>query len=116
MSLKQKVRSFLQRATVLAGYVGELPSIVHSSDATEATKPVVPYEDSEFAMIMLHAMPHNKWQTQYNLGHKAPANSGYLQDAMKKIEIWNLQEQSHFQQNDQNDRQDSQEEISSCEA
>jgi hypothetical protein len=75
MSPKQKVRSFLQRATVLASYVGELPSIVHSSDATEATKPVVSYEDSEFATIMLHAMPH-KWQTQYNLGHKAPANSG----------------------------------------
>jgi hypothetical protein len=83
---KQKLRAFLQRATKLAGYVGELPSIIHSSDATDATKPVEPYGDGEFATIMLHAMPH-RWQTQYNLGHKAPANAGYLLDAMEKIEL-----------------------------
>ena len=83
---KQTVRSFLQRATTVAGYVAELPSIIHSRDATEATKPVEPYGDGEFATIMLHAMPH-KWQTQYNLGHKAPATVQYLQDAMEKIEV-----------------------------
>ena len=83
---KQKLRAFLQRVTKLAGYVGELPSIIHSSDATDATKPVEPYGDGELATIMLHAMPH-RWQTQYNMGHKAPANSGYLLDAMEKIEL-----------------------------
>ena len=66
--------------------MGERPSIVHRSDATDATKPVEPYGDGELATIMLHAMPH-RWQTQYNMGHKAPANSGYLLDAMEKIEL-----------------------------
>ena len=83
---KQKVRAFLQRSTTVAGYVAELPSIFNSRDATDVTKPVVPYEDSEFATIMLHAMPH-KWQTQYDLGHKAPPNVEYLQDALEKIEV-----------------------------
>ena len=83
---KLKLRNFLQRATKLAGYVGELPSIVHSSDATDATRSVEPYGDGEFATIMLHAMPH-RWQTQYNLGHKAPRDAGYLLDAMEKIEL-----------------------------
>jgi hypothetical protein len=83
---KLKLRNFLQRATKLAGYVGELPSIIHSSDATDATRSVEPYGDGEFATIMLHAMPH-RWQTQYNLGHKAPRDAGYLLDAMEKIEL-----------------------------
>ena len=34
---KMKVRPFLQRFTTLAGYVGELPSLIHSRDATDAT-------------------------------------------------------------------------------
>jgi hypothetical protein len=55
---KLKLRNFLQQATKLAGYVGELPSIVRSSDATDATRSVEPYGDGEFATIMLHAMPH----------------------------------------------------------
>jgi hypothetical protein len=83
---KQKLHAFLQRVTKLAGYVGELPSIIHSSDATDATKPVEPYGDGELATIMLHSMPH-RWQTQWNLGHKAPANPGYLLDNMEKIEL-----------------------------
>ena len=70
----------------VSGYVGELPSIVHSSDATDAMRSVEPYGDGEFARIMLHAMPH-RWQTQYNLGHKAPRDAGYLLDAMEKIEL-----------------------------
>ena len=86
LSPKQKVRAFLQRSTTLAGYVAELPSVFNSRDATETTKPAVPYEDSEFATIMLHAMPH-KWQTQYDLGHKAPPDIEYLQNALEKIEV-----------------------------
>jgi hypothetical protein len=70
LSPRQKVRAFLQRATMLAGYVAELPSIIHSQDATEAMTPVEAYGNGEFATIMLHAMPI-RWKTQYDLGHKA---------------------------------------------
>jgi hypothetical protein len=31
-------------------------------------------------------MPY-KWQMQYDLGHKAPPNVKYLQDALEKIEV-----------------------------
>jgi hypothetical protein len=86
LSPRQKVRAFLQRAMMLAGYVADLPSIIHSRDATEATTPVEAYGDGEFATIMLHAMP-NCWKTQYDLGHKAPPNVEYLQDALEKIEV-----------------------------
>ena len=85
LSPKQKVRGFLQRAITIAGYVSHLPGIIHSRDATETTERVEPYKDSEFATIMLQSMPH-KWVTQYNLGHKAPPNTAYLQNALKKIE------------------------------
>jgi hypothetical protein len=83
-SPKQTVRAFLQRATTLARYVIELPSILHSCDETDATKAVEPYGDGELATIMLHAMPY-PWQTQYNLLHKAPHSIPYLQDALEKI-------------------------------
>jgi hypothetical protein len=58
---KMKVRAFLQCFTTLAGYVGELPSLIHSRDATDATKLVEPYGDGELATIALHAMP-GPWQ------------------------------------------------------
>jgi hypothetical protein len=61
---KMKVRPFLQRFTALAGYVGELPSLIHS-------RLVEPYGDGELATIGLHVMPNN-WHTQYDLVHKAP--------------------------------------------
>jgi hypothetical protein len=83
---KMKVRAFLQRFTTLAGYVGELPSLIHSRDATDATKPVEPYGDGELATIALHAMP-GPWQKQYDLVHKAPRDIQYLQDALEKIEV-----------------------------
>jgi hypothetical protein len=54
---KMKVSTFLQRFTMLAGYVGELPSLIHSRYAMDATKPVEPYGDGELATIGLHAMP-----------------------------------------------------------
>jgi hypothetical protein len=79
LSPKQQVRAFLQCFTTLA----ELPSLIHSLDATEATKEVESYSDGELAMIALHAMPY-KWKTQYYLGHKAPPNIKYLQDALEK--------------------------------
>jgi hypothetical protein len=83
---KMKVRPFLQRFTTLAGYVGELPSLIHSRDATDATKPVEPHGDGELATIGLHAMP-SAWQRQYDLVHKAPRDIQYLQDALEKIEV-----------------------------
>ena len=76
-----KVRPFLQRFTTLAGYVGKLPSLIHSHDATDATKPVEPYGDDELVTIGLHAMP-SSWRTQYDLVHKAPRDVQYLQDAL----------------------------------
>jgi hypothetical protein len=79
---KMKVRPFLQRFTRLTGYVGELPSLIHSRDATDATKVVEPFGDGELATIGLHAMP-NSWSTQYDLIHKAPRDVQYLQDALK---------------------------------
>jgi hypothetical protein len=42
--------------------------------------------DDKLAMILLHAMPHC-WKTQYDLGHNAPPNVEYLQDALEKIEV-----------------------------
>ena len=83
---KMRVRAFLQRFTTLAGYVKELPGVIHSRDATDNTKVVAPYEDNELATIMLHSFPV-KWKTQYDLGHKAPPNSEYLQNALEKIEV-----------------------------
>eukprot|EP00956_Cyclotella_meneghiniana_P030177 scaffold75226_cov45-Cyclotella_meneghiniana.AAC.2 len=70
----------------IAGYVSELPGIIHSRDATatDTTKAVAPYEDNELATVMLHSFP-TKWKTQYDLGHKAPPNSEYLQNALEKI-------------------------------
>jgi hypothetical protein len=35
---------------------------------------------------MLHTMPKT-WKQQYHLGHKAPPNEEYLQDALEKIEV-----------------------------
>ena len=52
-SPKTRVRAFLQRFTTLAGYVSELPGIIHSRDATDTTKAVAPYEDNELATVML---------------------------------------------------------------
>jgi hypothetical protein len=83
---KMKVRPFLQRFTTLAGYVGELPSLIHSRDATDATRPVEPYGEGKLATIGLHAMPNN-WRTQYDLVHKAPRDVQYLQDALEKVEV-----------------------------
>jgi hypothetical protein len=83
---KMKVRPFLQRFTMLASYVGELPSLIHSRDGTDATMPVEPYGDGELATIGLHAMPNN-WRTQYDLVHKAPRDVQYLQDALEKIKV-----------------------------
>jgi hypothetical protein len=83
---KMKVRPFLQCFTTLASYVGELPSLIHLRDATDATRPVEPYGDGELATIGLHAMPNN-WRTQYDLVHKAPQDVQYLQDALEKIEV-----------------------------
>ena len=70
---------------MLNGYVARLPSLYYSQDATEVTKKVVPHDDAEFATNMLHAMPKT-WNQQYHLGHKAPPNVEYLQDALEKIE------------------------------
>eukprot|EP00956_Cyclotella_meneghiniana_P028508 scaffold66582_cov38-Cyclotella_meneghiniana.AAC.2 len=85
-SPKISVRAFLQRFTTVAGYVVELPGVIHSIDATDNTKAVAPYEDSELANITKHAFSL-KWQTQYDLGHKAPPTVEYLQNAMEKIEV-----------------------------
>jgi hypothetical protein len=81
---KQKVSAFLQHFTTLAGYVAELPSLIHSCDATDAKKAVEPYGDGKLAMIALYVMPYS-WRTQYDLGHKAPQDVEYLQDALEKI-------------------------------
>jgi hypothetical protein len=83
---KMKVRPFLQRFTTLAGYVGELPSLIHSRDAMDVTKPVEPHGYGELATIGLHAMP-GAWQKHYDLVHKAPRDVQYLQDALEKIEL-----------------------------
>jgi hypothetical protein len=83
---KMKVRAILQRFTTLAGYVGELLSLIHSCDATDAMKPVEPYGNGELTTIGLHAMP-GPWQKQYDLVHKAPRDIQYLQDALEKIEV-----------------------------
>eukprot|EP00956_Cyclotella_meneghiniana_P034420 scaffold104688_cov26-Cyclotella_meneghiniana.AAC.1 len=39
-SPKISVRAFLQRFTTVAGYVVELPGVIHSRDATDTTKAV----------------------------------------------------------------------------
>eukprot|EP00956_Cyclotella_meneghiniana_P003271 scaffold3976_cov45-Cyclotella_meneghiniana.AAC.1 len=85
-SPKISVRAFLQRFTTVAGYVVELPGVIHLRDTTDTTKAVAPYEDSELANIMKHAFSL-KWKTQYDLGHKAPPNTEYLQNALEKIEV-----------------------------
>eukprot|EP00956_Cyclotella_meneghiniana_P038643 scaffold157299_cov44-Cyclotella_meneghiniana.AAC.1 len=85
-SPKISVRAFLHRFTTVAGYIVELPSVIHLRDTTDTTKAVAPYKDSELANIMKHAFSL-KWQTQYDLGHKAPPTVEYLQNAMEKIEV-----------------------------
>eukprot|EP00956_Cyclotella_meneghiniana_P014105 scaffold20948_cov37-Cyclotella_meneghiniana.AAC.8 len=85
-SPKISVRAFLHRLTTVAGYVVELPGVINSRDAKDTTKAVAPYEDSELANIMKHAFSL-KWQTQYDLGRKAPPTVEYLQNAMEKIEV-----------------------------
>jgi len=62
----------------------KLPSSYNSRDATDATKKIVHHDDAEFATNMLHAMPKT-WKQ--HLGHKAPPNVEYLQDALEKIEV-----------------------------
>jgi len=81
-----KVRSFLQRAAMLNHYVARLPSSYYLRDTTEVTKKVTPHNVAEFATNMLHVMPKT-WKQQYQLGHKAPPNVEYLQDALEKIEV-----------------------------
>ena len=68
---------------MLNGYTARLLSLYYSRDATEATKKVVPHDDAKFAMNMLHAMLKT-WKQQYHLGHKAPPDMVYLQDALEK--------------------------------
>ena len=71
---------------MLNGYVTRLPSSYYLRDATKAKKKVVPHDDTKFATNMLHAMPKT-WKQQYHLGHKAPPNVEYLQDALEKIKV-----------------------------
>ena len=47
---------------------------------------VIPNDDADFAINMLHAMPKS-WKQQYYLGHKAPTSVEYLLDALEKIEV-----------------------------
>jgi hypothetical protein len=92
LSQNQKVRPFLQSFTMLAGYVAELPSLIHSCDATDAMEAVEPYGDGKLATIALHAMPF-RWKTQYDPSHKAPPNMEYLCNVLEKIKVAFLQEQ-----------------------
>ena len=111
-----KVHSFLQRAATLNGYVARLLSSYYLQDATEATKKIVPHDDAEFAMNMLHAMPKT-WKQQYHLGHKAPPIVEYLQDALEKSK-WHsrlialeCKGATVIRKKDRNDRPCSQEKI-----
>jgi hypothetical protein len=100
---KQKVRAFLQCFTTLAGYVAKHPSLIHSHDATDATKQAVePYGDGKLQRLHCkRCLTAGSWRTQYDLGHKA----------------WTLQEQCKGGQNVfYDDWQDPQEKISRCEA
>jgi hypothetical protein len=81
---KMKVRPFLQHFTMLAGYVGKLPSLIHSRDATDATKPVEPHGDGELATIGLHAMPAVHGKISMTLCTKHPVTFSISKMPLRK--------------------------------
>ena len=80
------VRAFFTRVEQLNAYVALLPSLYYSPRATQATKPVTPFDEAELANLLLRMCPES-WQSQYDLSQDTiPQDSRRLLIVLENIE------------------------------
>ncbi len=80
------VRAFFTRIEQLNAYVALLPSLYYSPRATQATKPVTPFDEAELANLLLWMCPKS-WQSQYDLSQDTiPQDSRRLLIVLENIE------------------------------
>ena len=80
------VRAFFTRVEQLNSFVSLLPCIYNGPRATQATKPVAPFDEAELANLLLRMCP-DSWQNQYNLNQDTiPQDSGMLLIVLENIE------------------------------
>ena len=80
------IRQFLVRVEQLNSYLETLPYLYYSPSANQATKQVLPLDDADLTMHLLHMCP-DKWQTPYDLTEKTtPVNTRALLLILEKIE------------------------------
>ena len=60
------IRQFFVRVEQLNSYLETLPCLYYSPSANQATKKVLPLDDTDLATHLLSMCPA-KWQTQYDL-------------------------------------------------
>jgi hypothetical protein len=71
----------------LNSYLETLPCLYDSPSVNQATKQVLPLDDADLMMHLLHMCPA-KWQTQYDLKEKTtPVNTKALLSILEKIKI-----------------------------
>ena len=80
------VRPFFQRVEQLNSYLSRLLCLYDSPSAVATTKSVVPYDDSELAMMLLRMCPES-WVDQYNLTQEyVPQSTRALLTVLENIE------------------------------
>ena len=76
---------FLVGAEQLNSYLKTLPCLYYSPSTNQATKQVLPLDNTDLMMPLLHMCPA-KWQTRYNLMEKmTPVNIRALLLILEKI-------------------------------
>jgi hypothetical protein len=77
---------FLVQVEKVNSYLETLPCLYYSPSTNQATKQVLPLDDADLMMHLLHMCPV-KWQTQYDLTEKTtPVNTRDLLLILEKIE------------------------------
>ena len=80
------IHQFLVRVEQLNSYLKTLPCLYYSPSVNQATKQVLPLDDTDLMMHLLGMCPA-KWQTQYDFMEKtAPVNTKALLLILEKIE------------------------------
>ncbi len=80
------VRAFFQRVEQLNSYLLRLPCLYDSPKAIATTKSIVPYDDSELAIMLLRMCPES-WIDQYNLTQEyVPQSTRALLAVLENIE------------------------------
>jgi hypothetical protein len=80
------VRAFFTRVEQLNSFVLLLSCLYNSPRATQATKPVAPFNEAELANLLLQMCP-GSWQNQYNLSQETiPQDSCRLLIILENIE------------------------------